>query len=56
MLTDAKVGIHNGVDGLVGGEVKDIAWADVDGWIGQVTFTLTQQFTFTGEDGQKASR
>ena len=41
-MTDAKVGIHNGVDGLVGGEVKDIAWADVDGWIGQVT----------GEDGQ----
>ena len=39
-MTDDKVGIHNGVDGLVGGEVKDIAWADVDGWIGQVTFTL----------------
>jgi len=29
------VGIHNGVDGLVAGEVRDIAWADVDGWIGQ---------------------
>ena len=55
MWTDDKVGIHNGVDGLVGGEVKDIAWADVDGWIGQVTFTVK------GEDGQnglivKASR
>ena len=53
MLTDDKVGIHNGVDGLVGGEVKDIAWADVDGWISQVTFT--------GDNGQnglivKASR
>ena len=31
-----KVGIHDGVDGLIAGEVRDIAWADVDGWIGQV--------------------
>ena len=32
----SKVGIHDGVDGLIAGEVRDIAWADVDGWIGQV--------------------
>ena len=35
-----KVGIHNGIDGLVAGEVRDIAWADVDGWIGQVTLLI----------------
>jgi len=27
------LGIHNGIDGLINGEVKPIEWADVAGWI-----------------------
>merc|ERR1712142_1119315 len=26
-------GIHNGIDGLIAGEVKPIAWSDVTGWV-----------------------
>jgi len=29
------LGIHNGVDGLMSGEVKPIGWADVSGWVAE---------------------
>eukprot|EP00092_Neocalanus_flemingeri_P021987 GFUD01023845.1.p1 GENE.GFUD01023845.1~~GFUD01023845.1.p1 ORF type:complete len:801 (+),score=260.29 GFUD01023845.1:62-2464(+) len=29
------VGIHNGVDGLLSGEVKPISWSDVTGWVAE---------------------
>ena len=28
-------GIHNGIDGLIAGEVKPIAWSDVTGWVSE---------------------
>jgi len=29
------IGIHNGIDGLIKGEVKPIEWSDVTGWISE---------------------
>merc|ERR1719508_470194 len=29
------MGIHNGVDGLISGEVKPITWSDVTGWVAE---------------------
>jgi len=29
------LGIHNGVDGLMNGEVKPISWSDVTGWVAE---------------------
>jgi len=28
-------GIHNGIDGLINGEVKPIKWSDVTGWVSE---------------------
>ena len=30
------LGIHNGIDGLINDEVKQIGWGDVSGWIAEV--------------------
>jgi len=29
------IGIHNGIDGLINGEVKPIKWSDVTGWVSE---------------------
>lgn len=33
---DKVLGIHEGIDGLIAGEVKPINWTDVSGWVSQV--------------------
>nr|CAG4644822.1 EOG090X06XN [Leptodora kindtii] len=32
---DAVYGIHDGIEGLVAGEIKPLGWSDVTGWVGQ---------------------
>ncbi|CAH1286318.1 unnamed protein product [Diabrotica balteata] len=32
---DTVIGIHDGLEGLLAGNVKKMAWADVTGWVGQ---------------------
>ena len=34
------LGIHNGIDGLIKGEIKPIGWSDVTGWIAEVSFFI----------------
>ena len=29
------IGIHNGIDGLMNGEVAPISWSDVTGWVSE---------------------
>ena len=30
------IAIHNGIDGLINDEVKQIGWNDVSGWVSEV--------------------
>lgn len=32
---DTVMGIHDGVQGLISGQIEEIKWADVTGWISQ---------------------
>ncbi|KAB7503376.1 ATP-dependent 6-phosphofructokinase [Armadillidium nasatum] len=32
---DVVYGIHDGIEGLIEGNIKEIGWSDVSGWIGQ---------------------
>lgn len=32
---DIVLGIHEGVEGLIEGHVKELKWQDVAGWVGQ---------------------
>lgn len=34
---DKVLGIYEGIDGLINGEVKPIGWTDVSGWVSQVS-------------------
>ncbi len=38
------LGIHNGIDGLIKGEIKPIGWSDVTGWIAEVGFHRFKYF------------
>lgn len=32
---DSVMGIHDGIEGLVAGNIKNMGWSDVTGWVGQ---------------------
>ncbi|XP_049541526.1 ATP-dependent 6-phosphofructokinase isoform X4 [Anopheles darlingi] len=32
---DTVMGIHDGIEGLIGGHIKKMEWSDVTGWVGQ---------------------
>ena len=32
---DTVIGIQDGVEGLIGGNVRPLGWSDVTGWVGQ---------------------
>merc|ERR1719419_303271 len=32
---NTPLGVHNGVDGLLKGDIKPINWADVSGWVSE---------------------
>ncbi|XP_058053393.1 ATP-dependent 6-phosphofructokinase isoform X2 [Anopheles bellator] len=32
---DTVMGVHDGIEGLVGGQIKKMEWSDVTGWVGQ---------------------
>ena len=39
-------GIHNGVDGLMSGEILPISWAEVTGWIAEVSLIASSDCTY----------
>merc|ERR1719495_2334906 len=45
-------GIHNGIDGLIAGEVKPIAWSDVTGWVCEGGALLGTKRTLPEKDFQ----
>merc|ERR1719295_212780 len=49
------IGIHNGIDGLVAGEVQDIAWADVNGWVAEGGALLGTKRTMPEKDFAKVA-
>eukprot|EP00090_Calanus_glacialis_P039892 TRINITY_DN6947_c0_g1_i1.p1 TRINITY_DN6947_c0_g1~~TRINITY_DN6947_c0_g1_i1.p1 ORF type:complete len:783 (-),score=277.12 TRINITY_DN6947_c0_g1_i1:304-2652(-) len=50
------MGIHNGVDGLMAGEVKPIGWSDVTGWVAEGGALLGTKRTLPGENYQATAQ
>jgi len=44
------IGIHNGIDGLINGEVEPIKWSDVTGWIAEGGALLGTKRTMPDKD------
>jgi len=49
------IGIHNGVDGLIKGEVKPIGWSDVNGWVAEGGALLGTKRTTPDKDFAKVA-
>merc|ERR1719228_1741285 len=49
------IGIHNGVDGLIKGEVKPIGWSDVNGWVAEGGALLGTKRTMPDKDFAKVA-
>jgi len=47
---NTPLGISNGIDGLLAGEVKPIGWADVNGWVAEGGAFLGTKRTMAGSD------
>ena len=43
---NVPIGIHNGVDGLINGEIRPIGWSDVTGWISEVTYLFIYLYIY----------
>merc|ERR1719420_19700 len=46
------IGIHNGIDGLIAGEVKPLSWSDVTGWVSEGGALLGTRRTLPSKDYQ----
>ncbi|XP_063219314.1 ATP-dependent 6-phosphofructokinase isoform X1 [Bacillus rossius redtenbacheri] len=54
---DTVCGIHDGVEGLIAGNVQNMSWSDVTGWVGQGGAMLGTKRTLPGQRiGQVAAR
>ncbi|CAG0894274.1 unnamed protein product [Cyprideis torosa] len=54
---DTALGIHDGIDGLIEGNVQTMKWSDVNGWVGQGgTFLGTKRTLPEGNLPQVAKR
>ena len=40
------IGIHSGVEGLVKGDMQEMKWGDVNGWVSQGGALLGEYFIF----------
>ncbi|XP_023346270.1 ATP-dependent 6-phosphofructokinase isoform X2 [Eurytemora carolleeae] len=49
------LGIHNGIDGLIKGEIKPIGWSDVTGWIAEGGALLGTKRTLPEKDFAKCA-